>query len=1176
MALDFDVQTFCQNLRATKPPYECPAKDCGRVYKSYSGMEYHLYNFDHSNPSNNNNGFATPKNSAKPGMYRKGRYHHRTKRRSPSPPSEYVRSPTREALTYAQAQRLVEVDIEGRTHRLDIFDPIEVMTEDEMEQSQTEAKEETKEKACSKGKGKESVKVRKEAGTSGTSSNKLPEPSFRVLDEYVDPPDAPKRPVAYYRYVEKSVDELDEEIEYDMDEEDHAWLTMINEKRKTQSLQSVSQEVFETLMDRLEKESYFDSQTTGRGDPNQFIDEDAVCCICCDGECQNSNVILFCDMCNLAVHQECYGVPYIPEGQWLCRRCLQSPSRAVDCALCPNKGGAFKQTDDGRWAHVVCALWIPEVCFANTVFLEPIDSIVHIPAARWKLTCYICKQRGTGACIQCHKANCYTAFHVTCAQQAGLYMKMEPVRETGANGTTVSVRKTAYCDIHTPPFGCDKLPEKGSGDGKGKGKAWLAKKAKAESRKNMRKARKILAEKRSAMPIVSIPHIPPHRISKITSKVHVQKKNLFFQRLQGYWTLKRQSRNGVPLLRRLQAHHHSQRNKEQRENIEKSNALKEQLKYWQRLRHDLERARLLVELIRKREKLKREQIKVNQLTVEMQLQPFNILLKRTLDQLEERDTGNIFAEPVNTKEVPDYLEVITEPMDFSTIHTRLENHFYKTMDDFEHDFDLMITNCMMYNAKDTIFYRAAIKLRDQGGAIIRQAKREAEKAGYDSQTGLHLAEAPNVREAEFSLEEVDSILDPGNRADMSLENQLRELLEKLDMTCSIKHGGARSKRAKQLKKEINVIRRKLNQQREQRLMASQHRQPGKKSSKQSNQVKGKSGNASSTSSGSSSSSSDDSSSSESSDSAPGNRPAPKKKVKNPVKLPKIATSRTLQRSQSLSPGRGRGRGRRPKRFKSDSEAPLITGLGSNPFGVEPIPESSPSAEHSGGSNTASGQSHCTSPTQGVGRRTAVLFSKKAGRKPAYVKENQKRPGRSPGRPPKQRPEIHIGTELPKKSPSRITQDGSLHVETEYEGNLPLHRRKRGRSTSSSSNDSSKNKRLALAPPHTATLTNGFDAEKQQSESFTVYRSDPNRPRSSSDSDSSTTSSSGSGTTTTSSSDSNSSSSEDRDPSLKPMKKSRKLKVNFTEDSEGDTSCGESTGDLSKLNGTNRSNLLRDY
>lgn len=42
--------------------------------------------------------------------------------------------------------------------------------------------------------------------------------------------------------------------------------------------------------------------------------------------------------------------------------------------------------------------------------------------------------------------------------------------------------------------------------------------------------------------------------------------------------------------------------------METNQALKEQLKVWHRLRHDLERTRLLLELIRKREKLKRDEV----------------------------------------------------------------------------------------------------------------------------------------------------------------------------------------------------------------------------------------------------------------------------------------------------------------------------------------------------------------------------------------------------------------------------------------------------------------------------------------------------------------------------------------------------------------------------------------
>lgn len=42
------------------------------------------------------------------------------------------------------------------------------------------------------------------------------------------------------------------------------------------------------------------------------------------------------------------------------------------------------------------------------------------------------------------------------------------------------------------------------------------------------------------------------RVTEISNLLSVPKKSQFVQRLIAYWTLKRQFRNGVPLLRRLQ------------------------------------------------------------------------------------------------------------------------------------------------------------------------------------------------------------------------------------------------------------------------------------------------------------------------------------------------------------------------------------------------------------------------------------------------------------------------------------------------------------------------------------------------------------------------------------------------------------------------------------------------
>lgn len=85
-----------------------------------------------------------------------------------------------------------------------------------------------------------------------------PQYSFQLITDYNERVcDAPPRPNAYIRFIEKSAEELDGEVEYDVDEEDTAWLTIINKTRVKQGMQPVTVDTLELLMDRLEKESYF-------------------------------------------------------------------------------------------------------------------------------------------------------------------------------------------------------------------------------------------------------------------------------------------------------------------------------------------------------------------------------------------------------------------------------------------------------------------------------------------------------------------------------------------------------------------------------------------------------------------------------------------------------------------------------------------------------------------------------------------------------------------------------------------------------------------------------------------------------------------------------------------------------------------------------------------------------
>ncbi|KAF6201871.1 hypothetical protein GE061_004267 [Apolygus lucorum] len=778
--LDFDVLEFCRKLRTSKqPPYTCPIVECGKTYKSMCGLQYHLVIFDHKTVKKGVENDATPSTPATSALTTPGHTWSRkskkkrrfTKAKQQTPKPAETASP-KERRPCAATQNIIEFEIDDEVIRLTVDDNIPLISKHNYEVKHGALTNFTMELTKSK------------------DLLKLPEPQFSVIEDY-SLSVMPDKPSGYIRFIEKSAEDLDGEVEYDMDEEDSAWLDLINKVRHEQSLTPVTVDVFELLMDRLEKESYFQMKTNSQtGEGAVMIDDDAICCICMDGECQNSNVILFCDMCNLAVHQDCYGVPYIPEGQWLCRRCLQSPSRAVDCVLCPNNGGAFKQTDRGHWAHVVCALWIPEVRFANTVFLEPIDSIETIPPARWKLTCYLCKQRGVGACIQCHKTNCYSAFHVTCAQAAGLYMKIDAVKDTNPeNRGREIVEKIAFCENHTPPNAEDR-PKLNVND-------------------NMQKQQ----QKSSTAPVISIPTIPPEKIQEIGSLVSVAKKSQFIQRLIAYWTLKRQLRNGVPLLRRLQTTHMNKKGESQSTTNRNDDIteLGKQLKYWQHLRQDLERARLLCELVRKREKLKRELTKVKASCLEMELCPFNFYLHRLLDLIRAKDTGEIFIEPVDQTEVPDYSDIVKFPMDLSTMRAKIDQFEYSTLQEFRNDFVLMINNCLEYNSKETAFYRAAIKMRDQCNPLFKQAEKDLEDMGLASEGEAEANGECNdsFDKADMDINDFDvQLVNLTNDQNTADDNETMEKLNHLmEMTKGIRHGQARSRRVKLIKGLIARIKR---------------------------------------------------------------------------------------------------------------------------------------------------------------------------------------------------------------------------------------------------------------------------------------------------------------------------------------------------------------------------------
>ncbi|XP_064860533.1 protein Jade-1 isoform X3 [Oncorhynchus nerka] len=382
---------------------------------------------------------------------------------------------------------------------------------------------------------------------------------------------------------------------YDLNDTDVAWLELINQQFTLMGMVLLDEMTMERVMEEFERRCYdrmSHAMATEEGLGMEY-DEDVVCDICRSPDSEDNNEMVFCDKCNICVHQACYGILKVPKGSWLCRTCDLGIS--PKCQLCPKKGGAMKPTRSGtKWVHVSCALWIPEVSIGNPEKMEPITNMSHIPSNRWALTCCLCKDQ-TGACIQCSAKSCRTAFHVSCALQSSLEMNTILTEQD-------EVKFKSFCPKHSGL--------KGGQDGEGEEGKEGTRDEKWRKSDRVRRDEVPLPvpqeESRVNQQAVNLRQIKLQQleeqfyqfvdVKEVANHLQLPQETVDF--LYQYWKLKRRANHSQPLLT-------PQKEEEESLARREHDVLLHRLQLFTHLRQDLERARNLTYMVTRREKIKR-------------------------------------------------------------------------------------------------------------------------------------------------------------------------------------------------------------------------------------------------------------------------------------------------------------------------------------------------------------------------------------------------------------------------------------------------------------------------------------------------------------------------------------------------------------------------------------------
>uniref|UniRef100_A0A3P9J556 Protein Jade-1 n=1 Tax=Oryzias latipes TaxID=8090 RepID=A0A3P9J556_ORYLA len=392
---------------------------------------------------------------------------------------------------------------------------------------------------------------------------------------------------------------------YDLNEEDAAWLQIVNEEFAEMGLPLLDENTMERAMEEFERRCYENmthAMETEEGLGIEY-DEDVVCDVCQSPDGEDNNEMVFCDKCNICVHQACYGIQKVPQGSWLCRI----------CAL-----GILPKCQLGtKWVHVSCALWIPEVSIGNPEKMEPITNVSHIPSNRWALICCLCKEKA-GACIQCSAKNCRTAFHVTCGLQANLEMNTILTEDD-------EVKFKSFCPKHSGHQGAeprdqesedDEDREEAAGHKKGrKGGVTRGGDASSYPLPSYDQEGLSLQEKRVSLRKLKLQEMEEDfyrfvEVEEVAGSLKLPPEVLDF--LYQYWKLKRKANFNQPLLTPKKDEEESLARREQE-------VLLRRLQLFTHLRQDLERVRNLTYMVTRREKIKRSLWKVQEQILQQQV-----------------------------------------------------------------------------------------------------------------------------------------------------------------------------------------------------------------------------------------------------------------------------------------------------------------------------------------------------------------------------------------------------------------------------------------------------------------------------------------------------------------------------------------------------------------------------